>query len=178
MLQHLITHDDDLRMVPANREHLAAAAEELRGDLRNRVRWIGIGLLSLGSYGEACAFLRQALDLAEASGNVRSVIATELNLGDAHRYAGETETAGMLYRDALDAARAGHPDLVDFALQHVGKHLMEQGDLVGARTHLREALQLRIAKGDADLVESTEAALDRVELLKLTDGEAADIGES
>ncbi|MFF2040982.1 tetratricopeptide repeat protein [Kitasatospora sp. NPDC058170] len=177
MLQHLITQDEDLRMVPTDRDRLAGAVGEIREDLRmlppgtddarRRVlaRWAGIGLVSLGDYHDARAFLRQALDLATASGNTRAVIATELNLGDAYRYAGEAETADVLYRKALDTARSRHPELVDFALQHFGKHLMERGDLVPARAHLREAWRLRIAKGDTGLIESTQAALDRVELL-------------
>ncbi|MFB7126454.1 hypothetical protein [Kitasatospora sp. NPDC056273] len=50
-----------------------------------------------------------------------------------------------------------------YALQHFGKHLLEKGDLVLARSHLREALRLRIAKRDTGLVQSTQSALDRVE---------------
>lgn len=177
MLQHLITQDTDLRMVPTDRDQLAGALEELREDLRalpadtdtarQRVlaRWIGIGLLTLGDHHDARLFLRQALDLATASANTRAVIATQLNLADAYRYGGEAETADAFYRSALHTARDQHPELVDFALQHYGKHLMEQGDLATARTHVREALRLRIAKGDTGLIESTQAALARVELL-------------
>ncbi|MGG8410348.1 tetratricopeptide repeat protein [Streptomyces sp. 12297] len=156
---------------------MTAAVEKIREELqalpedadiaRARVlaRWAGIGLLSLGHHDEARAFLRRALDLAEASGNSRAVIATELNLADAYRYAGEAQNADVLYRRALDGARGQHPELVDFALQHLGKHLMEQGSLTPARAHLQEALRLRLTKGDAGLIESTQAALDRVELL-------------
>ncbi|MCX4783338.1 tetratricopeptide repeat protein [Streptomyces sp. NBC_01264] len=177
MLQHLITQDDDLRMVPTDYDQLTAAVEKLREELRTLPeetdadrarllsRWTGIGLLSLGHHGDARTFLRQALDLAIANGNSRAVIATELNLADAYRYAGGAETAGALYHKALDAAQDQHPELVDFALQHLGKHFLEQGGLDQARTHLREALRLRTAKGDAGLIESTQAALDRVELL-------------
>ncbi|MFD4757439.1 tetratricopeptide repeat protein [Streptomyces sp. NPDC058439] len=177
MLQHLITQDEDLRMVPTDRDQLTTAVEGLREELRAlpadadpawmrvMARWIGIGLVSLGNHHDARAFLRQALDLATAGGNTRAVIATELNLGDAYRYGGDMETADALYRGALDAARSQHPELVDFALQHFGKHLMEQGDLVLARARLKEALRLRIAKGDTGLIESTQAALDRVALL-------------
>ncbi|WP_335939819.1 tetratricopeptide repeat protein [Streptomyces sp. PTD5-9] len=128
-------------------------------------RWIGIGLVSLGDHHDAQAFLRQALGLATTCGDSRAVIATQLNLGDAYRYGGDTETADALYRGALDAARIRRPELVDFALQHFGKHLMEQGDLVVARARLEEALRLRMAKGDPELIESTQAALDRVALL-------------
>ncbi len=182
MLQHLITQDENLRMVPTDHDQLTTAVEKIREELqaflegadiegadiaRARVlaRWTGIGLLSLGHHDDARAFLRQALDLATASGNSRAVIATELNLGDAYRYAGEAENADVLYRSALDGARGQHPELVDFALQHLGKHLMEQGSLTPARAHLQEALRLRTAKGDAGLIASTQAAVDRVELL-------------
>ncbi|MGW2840580.1 tetratricopeptide repeat protein [Streptomyces sp. NPDC001493] len=177
MLQHLTTQNDDLRMIPTNRAELVAAVGELREELRGlptdadhdrrRVinRWIGIGLLTLGDYPEALGHLNQALSLAVASGNGRAVIAAELNIGDAHRYAGATEEAEVLYRKALAAAREQHPELVDFALQHFGKHLMEEGNLQGARARLQEALALRQSKNDATLIESTQAALDRVDLL-------------
>lgn len=102
---------------------------------------------------------------AVAAGNSRSVVATELNLGDAYRYAGDLDTADALYRAALDTARSAYPELVDFALQHFGKHLMEKGELAAARTHLQESLQRRIAKGDTELIESTGAAIRRVEML-------------
>ncbi len=177
MLGHLITHDDNLRMVPTDRNELTAAVGQLHEELRalpeetnparTRVltRWIGIGQMSLGNHEEALTLLQQSLDLAAAIGNAHAVVATGLNLGDAHRYAGDRRTADALYRSALNTARSQHPELVDFALQHTGKHLMELGDLAGAQAHLQEALRLRIAKGDAELVESTKAALARVELL-------------
>jgi tetratricopeptide (TPR) repeat protein len=177
VLQHLITQDEALRMVPTDREQLTAAVEKTREELRElpegtdaaraRVlaRWTGIGMMVLGYHQDAITFLRQALDLATASGNTRAVIATELNLGDAYRYTGATDTADALYRKALDAAQKEHPELVDFALQHFGKHLMEQGDLLSARAHLWEAHRLRMAKNDDGLIESTQAAVDRVELL-------------
>ncbi|AUG78656.1 hypothetical protein CFP65_3879 [Kitasatospora sp. MMS16-BH015] len=174
MLQHLITQDADLRMVPTDRAELTAAVHRLREELstdpdpdRTRVltRWIGIAQMSLGDYGEAHTFLRRSLELAISSGNVRAVVATELNFGDAHRYAGDVETAETFYRSALDTARGKCPELLDFALQHFGKHLMERGDLAGARTHLQESLRLRIGKGNTELVESTQAALDRVDAL-------------
>ncbi|WP_052707762.1 hypothetical protein [Streptomyces rubellomurinus] len=177
MLDHLITHDDNLRMVPTDRNELTAAIGRLHEELRTLseetdpararflTRWIGIGQMCLGHHEEARALLRHSLDLAAALGNTRAVVATGLNLADAHRYAGDVHTADALYRSALNTARSRHPELVDFALQHTGKHLMERGDFANAQDHLREALRLRIAKGDAELVKSTKAALDRVELL-------------
>ncbi|MDY0815254.1 hypothetical protein [Kitasatospora purpeofusca] len=177
MLQHLITQDDGLRMVPIDRTELTAAVGRLRDELRalpeetdparTRVltRWIGLGQMCLGHHEDARTFLGQSLGLAAAIGNTGAVVATGLNLADAHRYAGDVRTADALYRSALNTARSRHPELLDFALQHTGKHLMERGDLAEAKIHLQEALRLRIAKGDTELVRSTQAALARVELL-------------
>ncbi|GAA1403148.1 hypothetical protein GCM10009639_47430 [Kitasatospora putterlickiae] len=177
MLDHLITHDDTLRMVPTDRDELTAAVSSLHEELRALpegtdpartrllTRWIGIGQMSLGHHDEARSFLRRALDLAASTGNTRAVVATGLNLGDAHRYAGDVQAADALYRSALTTARSRHPELLDYALQHTGKHLMERGELTDAQALLQEALRLRIAKGDTGLIESTQAALDRVELL-------------
>lgn len=184
MLQHLITQDDGLRMVPTDRNELTAAVGRLRDELRalpektdpvrTRVltRWVGLGQMCLGHHEDARTFLQQSLDLAAAIGNTGAVVATGLNLADAHRYAGDVRTADALYRNALNTARSQQPELLDFALQHTGKHLMERGDLAEAKIHLQEALRLRIAKGNTELVESTQAALDRVELL-LGDAAAA-----
>lgn len=186
MLQHLIAQDDTLRMIPTDRDQLTAAVEKTREELRALpegadpararllARWTGIGMVVLGYYEEALPLLRQALDLATSSGNTRAVIATELNLGDAYRYAGAADTADALYRKALDAAQEQHPELVDFALQHFAKHLMERGDLLSARAHLWEARRLRVAKNDPGLIESTQAAVDRVELLIRQAGADAD----
>ncbi len=174
MLQHLIRQDADLRMVPTDRAELTAALKGLQEELatsldpdRIRVltRWIGIARMSLGHHDEARILLHRSLELAITSGNVRAVVATELNFGDAHRYAGDIETAETFYRSALDTARSKCPELLDFALQHFGKHLMERGDLAGARARLQEALRLRIAKGSTELVGSTQAALDRIDAL-------------
>ncbi|WP_043475204.1 tetratricopeptide repeat protein [Kitasatospora sp. MBT66] len=177
MLDHLIAHDDNLRMVPTDRNELTAAIGRLHEELRALpegsdpsrarilTRWIGIGEMCLDHHDEARAHLQQALDLAAAIGNTRAVVTTGINLADAHRYAGDVQTADALYRSALSTARGRYPELLDFALQHTGKHLMERGDLADAQSHLLEALRLRIAKGNTELVESTQAALDRVGLL-------------
>ena len=178
MLQHLITQDAGLRMVPVDPGELTTELGQLLEELRALpegadparaqvlTRWIGIGQMCLGHHEEAHTHLRRSLDLAAVMGNTRAVVATGINLGDAHRYAGDVRTAGALYRSALDIARSQHPELVDFALQHIGKHLMEHGDLAGSEAHFQEALRLRIAKGDSELIESTQAALARVELLR------------
>src|SRR5262245_10705532 len=54
------------------------------------------------------------------------------------------------------AARGGYED---FALQHLGKGRLEEGDAAEAITCVERALTLRQAKGDPALIASTEAVL-------------------
>ncbi|MFI5533852.1 tetratricopeptide repeat protein [Kitasatospora sp. NPDC051853] len=159
-MDHLITLDATGRMVPADRPALERAVAALLTTAPTdprELRRAGVGLLALGRLPDATALLAQALTRAE--GPTR--IAVRINLGDAHRYAGALDKAEPHYREALRLARAEHPGLAHFCLQHLGKHRTDQGRLAEARTLLTEALTLRQVLGDADLVASTEAALHR-----------------
>ncbi|GAA3047135.1 hypothetical protein GCM10020229_68140 [Kitasatospora albolonga] len=157
-MDHLITLDPTGRMVPTDRpaleHHVTALLATAPTDARE-LRQAGVGLLALGRLPDATALLERAL--AAAEGPTR--VAVRINLGDAHRYAGALDAAEPHYREALRLARADHPGLVHFCLQHLGKHRTDQGRLAEARTLLTEALTLRQLLGDASLVASTEAAL-------------------
>ncbi|MEV6276053.1 phosphotransferase [Nocardia sp. NPDC051832] len=167
--------DERQRMIPVDPEGLAArvaAAEP--GDFAG-FRQTGIELMLLGRFEEALDHLDRALELADAgsadglrSGEQRR-ISVWINLGDVYRYQGDVATAEELYSRAVDAARACAPasELLSFAVQHLGKALAEQGRLGEARTLLVEAQHLRIAEGDAELIESTRVALETLEQLPI-----------
>jgi tetratricopeptide (TPR) repeat protein len=78
---------------------------------------------------------------------------------DAHRYAGRFDIAAPHYERALTLAGQRCPDLLDFALQHSGKHRLDTGDRLGAIACFEEALRLRVVKGDPTLITSSRAAL-------------------
>jgi tetratricopeptide (TPR) repeat protein len=156
-IYNLIAYDDRLRMVPVDRAELATEVARVRdkGDFGS-LRAAGVGLLVLGEYGEASDRLHKALDVAATAGQT---LHTLVNLGDVHRYTGDLAAAEECYEAALDLGRESVPELVDLALQHLGGSLTEQGRLDQARAALDEALALRVAKGDPQLIASTEAAL-------------------
>ncbi|MFJ8045238.1 tetratricopeptide repeat protein [Kitasatospora sp. NPDC096147] len=155
-MDHLITLDAAGRMVPADRPALERYVAERLGGTRE-LRKAGVGLLALGRLPEALTTLERALAHAEGTGRV----AVRINLGDAHRYAGDLAAAEPHYLEALRLARADHPELTHYCLQHLGKHRTDQGRLPEARAALAEALTLRQHLGDPALVASTEAALRR-----------------
>lgn len=59
-------------------------------------------------------------------------------------------------------------DLLDFVLQHSGKCQFDQKNYDGAIPCFTEAMELRMKKGDEELIQSTQFALDRInEILAL-----------
>ncbi|WP_103503052.1 MULTISPECIES: hypothetical protein [unclassified Streptomyces] len=164
-----IALDHRLRMVPADpaefTRRLETAAAELAEERRDgqadfaRTRAVGVGLLVLGRLDHARAVLTDASALADTTARR---IAVTINLADAHRYADTDEgraAAEPLYLRALELARRHVPERVDFALQHLAKHRIDTGRFAEARRLLDEALALRVAAGDAELVASTRQAL-------------------
>ncbi len=169
-LDHLITLDVGQRMTPTDPVALRNAVQALQaivddtplvaaGYRLKLLRTLGCGLTALGEYARARNVLEQALGLAGHRGWERAEVATRINLGDALRYDGNLGAAAPHYEQALQLARGSVPDLVDFALQHYGKHHIDTGQLDQATACLQEALRLRVAKADQSLIVSTLNAL-------------------
>ncbi|MFD3507032.1 tetratricopeptide repeat protein [Nocardia sp. NPDC058666] len=156
--------DERLRMIPVDPETLAARVALADPHDFPGLRRLGIALMLLGRHDEALDRLDQALELADTE---RRRITVWINLADVYRYQGEPTHAEILYRRALHASRALDPDLVSFAAHHLGKSLAEQHRPQEARELLNEAMRLRVADGDSELIESTRAALDHLDELAL-----------
>ena len=156
--------DERLRQVPDDpgfvEQAIARARAELAAtaDPRQRCRlngYLGNAARLLGRDEDAVAELGESLALAEKLGDERAVTTASIRLGEAHRCFDRLEEAEVCLRVALD----GPADLRDFALQHLGKTLLDAGRTVEAAQALEAALELRLAKGVPVLVASTEQAL-------------------
>ncbi|WP_324192074.1 phosphotransferase [Nocardia puris] len=152
--------DERLRMVPVDPEGLAARVAKANPHDFASFRQTGLELMLLGRHDAALDHLDRAAELAVTD---RQRISVWINLADVHRYRGAAPTAEILYRRAVEAARdAGDEEALSFAAQHLGKALAEQGRAAEARALLNEALRLRLAEGDAELIESTRTALENL----------------
>jgi HTH-type transcriptional regulator, pleiotropic regulator of extracellular virulence genes len=170
-INEAIAFDENLREVPRWPERIAYAIRRGRKQLqqaRDDENETQI-LRTLGYLTDACrvsgeldaavAYGHEAVERARAAGNRNAEVANLIRLAEAHKYRDEHAIAEPLFREALaltsDDARA----LRDFALQHLGKCLLEMGRYDEAITHLDEALTLRRTKQTESLIESTEQAL-------------------
>src|SRR3954452_5594413 len=155
--------DDD-----AVRERIAANLDRLleardAGDAAARLALLGqIGndQRNLGNLIEAEMFLTEAVALAATLGDRRREVANRVRLATTCQYGGRHAEAEALFRVALDLTRAGEAaDYEDFALQHLGKCLVEMGRVDEAIECFDRALVLRWMRADPKLIASTEATL-------------------
>lgn len=126
-------------------------------DPRERCRlhgYLGNAARLLGRDDEAISELERSRELANELGDARRSTVATIRLAEAHRSADRLELAERLLREAL-----GTGECRDFALQHLGKTLLDAGRRDEAIETLAAALALRRATGDAALVASTEQAL-------------------
>ena len=174
-LEAYATDDERLRQVAHDREAVAAAAAQARaaladarrrGDRGSEVRllgYLGNAMRILGDTDASLGYLRESAGLARELGDERRELIALIRLGETHRCRDEYDDAERVLRDALGRAEAAPAlaDYVDFALQHLGKALVDRGEAAAAAECLERALAVRRAKGDPELVASTERALER-----------------
>ena len=165
-LDALVRWDARLRHVPTDaaavERAIALARAELAttDDRREQGRlhgYLGNAARLLGRDDEAMRELGRSLELAEQLGDERARTVAAIRIGEAHRCFDRLDEAEAVLRGALD----GPDELRHFALQHLGKTLVDQGRAPEAVELLEEALALRLAAGGDDLAESTRLALDR-----------------
>ncbi|MCH7230400.1 tetratricopeptide repeat protein [Glycomyces sp. L485] len=159
-IAELIATGNDGRMYATEPEKLRRLVEsELAreaGLAQPELRQVGVGLIALGDHARARRVLAAALERAAKPGQS---VATLINLGDAHRYAGDLAGAEPNYTLAIETAKADCPRMLHFAMQHYGKHLIDARKPKLAAEVLQEVLKTRRKLGDQALIASTQEAL-------------------
>jgi kanamycin kinase len=150
--------DADLRETAGDRvivaDAVAAAERHLaEGETAALHTYAGQAARLLDRGEVAIRHLSRALELAPSA-------RARIRLGEAYRTADRLAEAERELRLALRESQTADDE--HYALQHLGKTLADAGRSEEATAALERALALRRAAGDAGLVASTEAALDRL----------------
>ena len=82
-----------------------------------------------------------------------------LRWATALQFAGQHDAALEIFENTTATIRDRGFPLLDFALQHQGKCMVEMSAFDTAEACISEALSIRIEKGDVALIESSERAL-------------------
>jgi tetratricopeptide (TPR) repeat protein len=180
-----------LREQPIDPEEFQAAVEEAKIYLRQVMQepkldpevlvflysYIGNGYRVLNQAQKAIVYLKKALDLTRQEGDQRGEVRTLIRLGEAYRYNQQHEKALECFEQSLTLSRSAElSQYKDFALQHMGKCLLELGEFDHALVRFEEALDLRKKKGDQELILSTETAIVLTHILRQQKEEHAATG--
>lgn len=125
---------------------------------------LGVYARMLGDLDAAEHYLTEAVALAAESDARRAQTANRVRLAHVHQWQGDFERADELYEDIIRECESS-ADLdgyLDFACQHYGKSLFDQGRYAEAQALFQRALDLRAQSGNEDLVESTRLAMQAV----------------
>lgn len=117
----------------------------------------------LGQLDAAATHAERALTLARQLDKPKFVLSNLIRLATTYQYMNRHAEAEPLFEEARAlAAKLGFME--DFALQHHGKSLAEQGRWDEAIACFEAALAQRSAKGNPELVASSEEALEEARL--------------
>lgn len=138
------------------------------GSLKNEDLYVLCSMLGnayrvINNAEQAILFFRECMNLTEQ--HPKRKIVTLIRLGEAYKYANFHQEALDLFEQALTlSTEFKMPDYEDFIYQHKGKCFMELGEIELAKKYLNEALQIRIKKGNMELIKSTQIVLDSLDL--------------
>jgi len=149
-LETLETHLDGAHLQPAARVRLLAQ--------------IGTLYRTSPEPDRAIPYFEEAVSLSRAHNLRADEAVNTLRLAVAYQYAGNVEAAVPAFKAALVLCAQRRTQL-DFAYQHWGKFLVEQGEPGMAIPFFEQALAQRMARGDSELIASTRAALDGARLM-------------
>lgn len=165
-------HETDPKALEALRVQLAEAETRLTW-LHGPERLAALGTAGnarrmLGDHKTAERWLEEAVTLAHEANHGLAWALNMVRLATAVQFQDRHSEALSLFHQVVGLTESpGVPESVamvaHFARQHRGKCLAEIGDTLAARADFEAALALRQAKGDPELIASTEEALQALE---------------
>ena len=125
-------------------------------------------LSRLGSYcrilnrlDEAQTYLEKAVAISQRENYPTTTLINRIRLAHVHQWQRRFDLSDPIFQDCITLCEID-PTLqpyLDFAYQHYGKSLFDQAHYAEAVSFFQAALDIRLHKGDKELIGSTELAL-------------------
>lgn len=171
---------EDLREIPEDFEQFREGIEWLKNkieesELESLDRGVMLSLCGglsriVMDLDQALEQLKEALRIFQTHSKIVPEFVCQIRLAHTYQYKEDFVAAEEIFLKLLQELKANpkHPcsDHLDFVFQHYGKCLLEMNYLEKAETLFLKALEIRLAKGDLELIESTQKALHCLSLKK------------
>jgi tetratricopeptide (TPR) repeat protein len=171
-LRELIMFDSTLREVAkdsaeltlaihqAQKELEKAEADNNESDITFLLGYLGNACRVANLLSDSIQYLERAVFRSKTMEDRKGELVNTIRLAEARKYNGQYAIAEDILRSVLDWTNDnGLSTYKDFVLQHLAKCRLEQGAVDDAISMLESALELRIAKGNDELIRSTQLAL-------------------
>ncbi|WP_035436109.1 tetratricopeptide repeat protein [Bacillus sp. UNC322MFChir4.1] len=161
------TFDENLREQPISLEQMKQGIAFLKTNLTTsgisyakQCGLIGTYERIAGNLSESKFYLRQAIEQYETSQHIRGLFINKLRLAHVYHWERNFEEAHKIFNELLHLLQQNElTTYEDFFYQHYGKCKIDEGNISTALTYFQKALQIRVKKGDQELIRSTEQCI-------------------
>lgn len=173
------SYDENLRPYPNSSDSMRKGVEDLivkinleESDIKKSLMKskVGVYLCTLKDFNESEKYLSVAIEELENQKQEASALVAKIRLATTFHYNNTFGKCDKLLNLCLTQTQSSDDSKIncykDFVLQHLGKSKMDQKHFGEAEELLLNALDLRILKGDIDLIESTKSALSLLNKIK------------
>lgn len=149
-------------------EYLKQQLSEEKDDLKRAalMSHLGVYCRILNDYANSEEFFIKAIELYREKDHEARAFAVRLRLAHTYHWKEQYTKSDEIFLKSLEKIKKSSDKNItkykDYILQHFGKSKFDRQMYKDALNMFLEALELRLAKGDLDLIESTQMAIDRV----------------
>ncbi|PEI91554.1 hypothetical protein CN679_13870 [Bacillus pseudomycoides] len=121
---------------------------------------IGVYERIVGDLAESKYYLQQAIEQYETLQHIQGIFINKLRLAHVYHWEKDFEKANEIFTELFHMLQQN--DLAhyeDFLYQHYGKSKLDEGDLKAAFSYFQKALQIRLEKGNEELIRSTKLCI-------------------
>ena len=158
--------DNNLREVAEDPEEMKLAAERLRMEYIKTgdpecAGVAGSYFRIIGELLKAESLLAEAIEASRALGDGSSEVRNMIRLASVYQWQKRSDESLQMLQCTLEKIRADKllEKYLHFAYQHIGKLMLDTGDPASALGYFESALELRIHKGDKNLIESSQMGI-------------------
>ncbi|HDR6316757.1 TPA: hypothetical protein QCU53_003549 [Bacillus thuringiensis] len=158
------TFDENLREKPLSLAEMKQGIVFLKEHLHKKSLYgkncglIGVYERIAGNLSESKYYVQEAIAYYTNLNNKEGLFVNKLRLAHTYHWEQNFHTANTLFTE-LQHVLPNVPTYEDFFYQHYGKSKLDEGDFHTALTYFQRTLQIRLQKGNEELIHSTKLCI-------------------
>ncbi|WP_439874340.1 hypothetical protein ACSLGG_23635 [Bacillus mycoides] len=158
------TFDENLREKPLSLAEMKQGIKVLKERLYEGSLYgkscglIGVYERIAGNLSESKHYLQKAIKYYTQTDSIKGLFINKLRLAHTYHWERNFSAANTIFTELLQTL-PDFPAYEDFFYQHYGKRKLDEGDFHTALSYFQKALQIRLQKGNEELIHSTKLCI-------------------